>query len=155
MPGLEVRTKSENGGYSHDGGSGPYEGYSSNWNSYDGCEVRYLRDKEGVHGDIGYATRQVDVTFDVKPGDVVYVVVAVFTTGGTFGEDSGLTEVVRVYEDFDKAERLVAFLWDDYKNKPRTYGEVDFEGDPIYTGTWKGYFESLDDIHLEKEIVRA
>lgn len=162
MPGLEVKTTSNGGGCSHEGGYGAYEGYSEEWNDYSGCTVRYLADGDGVHGDIGWYSSRVDIDFDVSPGDVVFVVVAVYTTGGTFGQTRGNTEVVRVYNDGDKAFRLKTAIQENnskiHQNKysdDSEYWKFDFEGDEIYAGTWKGYFESLDGVHVETEVVRA
>lgn len=155
MPGLEVKTESSGFGSSYEGGTGPYEGYSREWSYYSGVQVRYLPDGHGVVGDIGWSTSKIDVDFDVSPGDVVFVVVVVYTTGGTFGQTSGNTQVVAVFNDADKAVRLEEVIREDNKKNRSSFKNIEFEGMSIYPGSWKGYFESLDDVKVETEVVRA
>lgn len=155
MPGLEVKTRSSGGGSCHDGGYGAYEGYTEEWTNYSGCEVRYVPDGDGVHGDIGYRTSKIDVGFDAYPGDNVFVVVAVYTTGGTFGQTRGNTEVVGVYDTADKALFVKNLIMDDYQNNRLGSNSITFEKQDIYTGSWKGYFESLEAVHTETEVVRG
>jgi hypothetical protein len=138
---------------------GPYSGFSHECRSYDGCEVTYLADDDRAQGRFGYWSKKFDV--DAKPGDVVFVVVVVYSTGGTFGRDEGCTEVVNVYKDPKQAKKVAKAIEDNSQfcpgssyNPPRSY-TIEVDGESIYCGSWVGYFESLDSVHVETEIVQA
>lgn len=137
---------------------GPYSGFSHECQSYDGCEVTYIEDGE-AKGAIGWRTKTFDI--DAKPGDVVFVVVVVYSTGGTFGRDEGNTKVVGVYRNPKQAQKVADAIKKNSEatpannyNPPRNYTIV-VDDEEIYCGSWVGYFESLDSVHVETEVVRA
>lgn len=79
-------------------------------------------------------------TFDIVPGDTVYIVVAVWSTGDSFSSDRGrYSEIFGVFKDASEAMEYEKFLDStqdnryDYnlKNKSINY-------------PWYGYFEGLD-----------
>lgn len=78
---------------------------------------------------------------DVRPGDVVYAVVASYTTGDTFGREGGQAKVLDFFLDADEAERLLeaAKADNDYN--------FEFEGTTYYR-PWVGYFEQLDRLEV-------
>lgn len=78
---------------------------------------------------------------DVLPGDVVYAVVAGYSTGDTFGREGGQAKVVDFFQDPDEAERLfeAAKADNDY--------QFEFEGTTYYR-PWVGYFENLDTLEI-------
>lgn len=125
---------------------GPYSGYSHEINHYGGCKVFELTDK--VEGRLGYRTKKFDV--DLKAGDIAFVVVALYTTGGTFGRTEGNPSVLAVFKTADKAIALKDFVQND-KSPDWT---INFEGIEI-SAEWKGYFESLDAVYVETEVVKA
>lgn len=84
---------------------------------------------------------------DVKKGDTVYVVVADYSSGDTFGTDGGYYQVVDVLTDEEEAEELS-------KAASAVSGlSLEFKGREYYVG-WTGYFEFLNNIHVFAEIVR-
>lgn len=116
--------------------------------TYEGCRV-YAGDPDG-RGWIGSITESIEVPFDVGPGDTVYPVIVRYSTGSTFGRTDGLSTVIgawRTYDQAVEAERLArAATGFDYV----TVGSQTF-----YTGTWIGYFEYLEDVIIESEVVRS
>lgn len=78
---------------------------------------------------------------DVRPGDVVYAVVASYTTGDTFGREGGQAKVLDFFQDPDQAERLR-----DVAKENEAYN-FDFEGETYYA-PWIGYFENLDKLEV-------
>jgi hypothetical protein len=116
--------------------------------TYEGCEV-YLGEASG-RGWHDVYTQTVRVPFKVEPGQTVYPVVVRYGTGSTFGHRGGcvtVTGVWETYEDAHQAEELV-----------RQYGgyeEITVQGQTFYTGTWIGYFESLEGVVVESQVVQA
>jgi hypothetical protein len=78
---------------------------------------------------------------DALPGDVVYAVVADYSTGDTFGREGGQAKVVDFFLDSDQADRLreVAAHTQDYR--------FEFEGETYYA-PWVGYFEHLNSVEI-------
>ena len=137
---------------------GPYSGFSHECKSYDGCEVISV-DADNVNGRIGYYSKRFDV--DAKPGDIVFVVVVVYSTGGTFGRDEGNSQAVGVYKDPARAKKVAQAIENNSESNasnnyipPKAY-TIHVDGEEIYCGSWVGYFESLERVVVETEVVRA
>jgi hypothetical protein len=114
-------------------------------NSYEGCRV-YTR---GYSDDAANYRGNTEVDFEVKPGMVVYPVLVVYGTGDTFGNSSGNVVLVDVFDDAEKARGLEIAI-----RESNAYTFI-YEGKEYYSGTWTGYFEHLEDIIVETEVVRA
>lgn len=117
--------------------------------SYEGLAVY----KSSLQGEFGVYTRSIDTDFEPEVGQVVYPVVVLFGTGNSFGNSSGNVHIVGVYDNQDKAERLRKAIQDTYSSGREP--SFDFEGENINAYTWTGYFESLENVFVESEIVRA
>ena len=84
--------------------------------------------------------------FDVKAGDVVYVVVAVWSTGDSFGHDDGsCSEVFGSFKTYEEAEK--------FKTELENVSTKDYDftfkiGDRDVYVPWVGYFESLDYVEI-------
>lgn len=77
----------------------------------------------------------------VSLGDTVHVVVAVYSTGDTFGRDGGQTTVLDAFTDVDKANALRARAAD--------VDDFTFTHDgKEYRADWTGYFEHLDSVEV-------
>lgn len=84
-----------------------------------------------------------------------WLVYVIYSTGDSFHRESGCFEAVHVFEDANDADALAEALKKDYENKD------DYNYEPlnvnlpsgreieVYTGTWKGFFESLEGVHVE------
>lgn len=116
--------------------------------SYEGLSV--FAAEQG--GQFGFYTKEVETDFDPKVGQVVFPVIVQYGTGNTFGHSSGNIEIVAVYDDADKATRLREQI---QEQSNLGGGSFEFEGKTIYTYNWTGYFESLERVFVETEIVRA
>lgn len=101
-------------------------------------------------GQIGWYTEYFEVPDTVEELSPLWVVVCIYSTGNTFGRAYGEAEVAAVCTSNQEAEKVQQGIWDDYKNNHRGYGEIVVAGHSIYPGTWKGYFESLEDVRIEK-----
>lgn len=114
---------------------------------YEGCSV-YLGPAQG-RGSLGAFTDELDVPFDVRPGQTVYPVLARYTTGSTFGHRSGLVYVLGVWETFEQAL--------DAETAARKADQIGLNqtvhGQTFYPGTWIGYFEYLEDVLIEHQEV--
>lgn len=91
-----------------------------------------------------------------KPGERVWVVIARYSTGDTFGNDTGCAEVMDVLDDAESAERL-AEQFRSYNPRRGKNGEIPFrmkgEAEVPYYIPWVGYFESLEGIYVESCVV--
>ncbi len=117
---IEVNTEKYNiGGYD------PDDSWSRD--SYDGgawVESVQLADKDGYN--------HWDTIEDVSVGDFVWVVLAVYSTGDSFGKDGGQCEIFLVT-----------------KNREEAYAKKEFlEQVEDYSVPWFGYFESLQEIKI-------
>lgn len=138
---------------------GPYSGFAHECKSYDGCQVTYIGESDEVQGRFGYYSKKFEV--DAKPGDIVFVVVVVYSTGSTFGRDEGNSQAVGVYKDPAQAKKVAQAIERNSEhthsnnyNPPRDY-TIEVDGEEIYCGSWVGYFESLERVVVETEVVRA
>jgi len=80
--------------------------------------------------------------FDVKAGDTIFLVIAVWSDGDSFGHDSGArSEIFGVYKTFTEARERESEL------------ENGSAKDPYLP--WNGYFESLDYVTVETRMVMS
>lgn len=94
----------------------------------------------------------------IEPGNILHIVYVSYDTGDTFGHDSGQICILDAFTDFKKAERLAKAVSGDYKNEPgfsfeRKGNNLIVDGEEYYTGTWKGYFESMNYCSIETVMV--
>ncbi len=96
-------------------------------------------------------TERYPLDFDASPGEVLYAVVAVWSTGDSFGHDSGAgMEIICVYKTREKAEALKTKIESlEYDNNGYGKNGLTYEtesGAVVKDGfvAWAGYFERLD-----------
>jgi hypothetical protein len=118
--------------------------------SYEGLEV-FASEQSGQ---LGFYTKEIKTDFEPQAGQVVFPVIVQYGTGNSFGHSSGNIEVVAVYADPEKASRLRDKIAE-YKSGSGYQSSFDFEGETIYTYNWTGYFESLERVFVETELVKA
>jgi hypothetical protein len=84
----------------------------------------------------------------VKSGDTVYAVVADYSSGDTFGEDGGHSQVLDFFLDPDEADELLilASAESTSDNFSDRY-TFQYKGKE-YSRAWVGYFESLNDLEV-------
>lgn len=117
--------------------------------SYEGLTVF----QSSQAGELGVYTREIEVDFEPQIGQLVFPVIVSYGSGNTFGHSSGNIEIVGIYDTADRAQHVRNAIEEDYKNSGGYELEVD--GQKIYTYNWKGYFECLEWVRVETELVRA
>ncbi len=120
------------------------------WYSYHDFSI------EGVYTRVGaeytYGVEEINVQFDAKEGDLVYVLYMIYDTGDSFGRAHGLGEVFWVFNDewaAEKARREVVKNSDQYS--------VEFDdgfGKMIkLSNPGAGYFETIQSIEVKPCLV--
>lgn len=123
--------------------------------SYDNSFIGIHKNPKGGYPDVVSE-------LDIAPGEEVWVVWLEYSTGDSFGwSDRGGTETIAVFREYSDAERLQKELekkteyefgsFDNLENLNKIHFETSYgEVIDIHTGTWCGYFERLDNVHIEK-----
>lgn len=119
--------------------------------NYKGCNV-YLA--EEARGRIGVWTQRVEVDFEPHVGQVVFPIIVEYGSGNSFGHSSGNTTLVAVVDSTEKALAVRDAIYHDAEKNPSGFGQIEVEGVSFYNGAWKGYFENLESVHIETEMVR-
>lgn len=82
-----------------------------------------------------------------------YLVYARYSTGSSFHHETGKVCLVSLMEHFDDAKAIVDAIDNDVKTENRQPLKVKLpvlgKVEDVYTGTWKGYFESLESVEIE------
>lgn len=110
--------------------------------------TNYIR---GIHLTNSNFGERVTIDYDVKLGDDVYVLWAEYSSGDSFGHGNrNRVDVVHVFKDpvaaFAARDALLAEDSEGYKTDSGT--KIN------YYRPWTGYFESLDNLHVDKCWVR-
>jgi hypothetical protein len=89
----------------------------------------------------------------LKPGAEVFLVWAEYSTGDSFGNASrGSVEIIEIFSSKEEAKDIVDRL---YRHTEYSFTGETLSGRPVSLYCpWHGYFEHLDDIHIEHAIVQ-
>lgn len=112
------------------------------WSSHED-EYRYF-DLEGVWLDreeAPWLIESVDVNFKPKKGQFVYVLVVIYSSGGTFGKSYGNGCIVGIYEKPEEAAKIEETIYNG------TYSDNNY-------APWVGYFETLENVKIECERIK-
>lgn len=110
-----------------------------------GVEVRYIPGNEAKETFLG---SQFNV--DAQPGDVVFVVLADYESGNTFGRSGGQYQLLDVFTDVKDAYALAKAAQD------VEHGDFNLiHAGKEYYVSWTGYFESLQAIRVMTALVQA
>ncbi len=92
-----------------------------------------------------YGRDHMPVVFDcdATERDTVFVVVADYTSGSTFGTSAGYFHILRVTKDFNEAMDLARAA----EAVPRSQFEFEYNGTKYHV-PWTGYFETLKEIRV-------
>lgn len=143
----------------HSGGDGPYEGYTTSTTTMEITKAwlyRSEKDKVGSSGSFfGHEEELVsDDGIIPKDGDNVYIVVARYSTGSTFGRSNGNFEFMSAHTTEEGANKAKEKLDEEYRwyQESRGYSLYGKTKKPVpYTGpsrSWMGYFESLESVDV-------
>jgi hypothetical protein len=136
---LYISIKESRGPTDYDYGDAPtYENYSRDSISISVDEKAYLK-RDSCQD---YWTEEVEINFEPKVGQKVFMIVPRYTSGGTFGQTSGYYQIFGVYSTEKAAESMREFLY--LENSSSKEGLM---GTGMYRA-WMGYFESLENIEL-------
>jgi hypothetical protein len=84
---------------------------------------------------------------EVGKGDTLFLVHAFYNTGDSFTNYENKLIFLSLLETYEDAEHLVTVLYDNHhkSTNPNNINVIYPSGkyEAIYTGTWKGYFQSL------------
>jgi hypothetical protein len=101
------------------------------------------------------------VPFEVKAGDNVYIVAAIYSTGDSFGHDDAecceyIDAFINEYKanDCTRAIELTQKSYHDRTEKKAVWVREDDSIGKLDYVPWNGYFESLDEVRCEKLEVR-
>lgn len=142
------------GGYDPDD-SWSRDSTSTSWTAPNKCTIVEEAEVYGFDYD--------EVPDTVKRGDTIYMTWIQWSSGDSFGHDDGAhNEVIGFYQTAELAEQartaIEADSRTDYSFEPggnRVRVPL-FDGSDTreqYTGSWKGYFESLDYVDVQAMIV--
>jgi len=94
---------------------------------------------------------------EVEPGDDIHIVYVSYDTGDSFGRESGRRVHLWAFSDRKRAHQLADALTNDARANPDydfDHKPFEFEGVPISTNEWKGYFEQFICADVETVLVR-
>ncbi len=122
-------------------------------NNYTIHSVSIATDEKKKHHTF-YDELDFPVDFEVKKGDVVFIVVVTFEDGDTFGRSCGNVCVVDIFKDEKEAETLASIIYGDEKKCDKD-DLFDRQAKRSYKGyaPWHGYFERLENVEVQKFIV--
>lgn len=137
--------------YDHGYGRESEEVEYGSWSEY--REVEYLCAyivPDNAYSDVALFPDQ----REPKLGESIYVVVAVYSSGDSFGTGHGYTQELWAFTDLESAYELRDLLRKDYETKPdydfsKGGNVVQFRGKPVSTSTWKGWATRLDEVKVE------
>jgi hypothetical protein len=104
------------------------------------------------------------VPFEVKRGDKVWVVSAIYSTGDSFGtDDSACCEYIDAFLDKSKADACREVVLEksvkdrrNFNNDSVKWIREDGSESVLQYAPWNGYFESLDEVRCEHlEVVKC
>lgn len=149
---LETRSYSLNDGEPRDPDN-PYTRRNTVVATLEGVIAELVFD--GSDNDDSYFSYHDRPTFELNSvrGDTVYVVIAQYSTGNTFGRSEGELTVLDAFEDADKAHELKNALLAPAK---KTNGLSEYErtvNGKKYYMPWVGYFELLNDLSIHAVVV--
>lgn len=145
-----VRVEYDSYGYRVEEPSEDYqngEEYSYRGHTSASISVRGIQEVENSRDYCDLTTK-----FTIEPGRDYYLLYVVFETGDSFGTDGGNVEWIALYEDRDLAEEQVVNIRkndenkDSYSVKLKLHDDVEID----YYAPWKGYFERIEDVVVEK-----
>jgi hypothetical protein len=94
--------------------------------------------------------------FEVKQGDDVWVVAAIYSTGDSFGrDDRACVEYIDAFMDKHKARECARLAdasqkgWNDHEDKKVEWVREDGSAGKLGYVPWNGYFEVLDEVRCE------
>jgi len=141
----------DHGSRDDDGGDG--SPYSHTWRENHSYNYKSASIAEHQAFDVGLFPGDAAV----EVGEEIHLVIVSYGTGDSFGRESGKHVVLWAFSDKVRAQRLVDALDEDDRTDSKYLNDhppMEFDGVPICTNEWKGYFESYDGASIETLFVK-
>ena len=126
------------------------------WSGEDTDTTNNITGIEIVKGKNPYG--DLDVTFEVKPGQKYYLLYAIYSTGDLFSHHEGSIDYIELYENEELANASAKMIADDYakyrKLRNTSYDNyscdiLNSQGNTFsFSCPWKGYFEDLTNVDV-------
>lgn len=114
-----------------------------------GTTATEITNVRAVEAEEEYASyRTVIADLPVESGDTVYAVIVRYSTGDTFGNDTGQYRVMDVFATEDEAQELSKAVLDQTRNahNDRLVPYELTHNDKTYYTDWFGYFEQFESV---------
>ena len=121
----------------HGGGISPGQ-EDEEWPSYEDEHTDWYLTKCSLVKTNSWREEEVDVKFNTKAGDVIYVVYVRYETGNSFGTSYGRWKILGVHSDLSDAQKELESINDG--THPDKY-------------VWTGYFESLEHCDIQAMVI--
>lgn len=95
-----------------------------------------------------YREEEFEVDFDATPGDTVWVLTMVFSSGDSFGSSNGNGEVLWVFKSRELAEQAADQVEDDSEQFQIAI-KTDGGADVVLSNPAAGYFENISAMYVE------
>lgn len=120
------------------------------WPNYEPVETDFELKQVSLHKSQNWYYESIDTDFDVTSGDTVYILVARYSSGDTFGRTNGLFSFIGAYQTKEELNKVVSDLYEENKiysdrsNKNRK---------KLPYRPWHGYFEYLEGFETYRAVV--
>lgn len=133
------------------GATGYHSGEAyGDWSETNNPSMESAKITEGNYWDVALFPGQPEP----QRGGDIFLVWAEYSSGDSFGSSSGNVEFIWAFSKAEDAFALEKLLKEDNRKNPDyNFGDgnfVEFQGQKVSTSTWKGYFEHLEDIHVDR-----
>ena len=94
----------------------------------------------------------ISVVFDIDDGKDYYLLYAIYSTGDSFSRNDGEIALIDLYETKEMAEKNRQLIADNLKDEDNWSVILELEDGRVYSFhvPWKGYFEHLDEVAIER-----
>lgn len=113
------------------------------WDRDDTAANIYVRGIQKVSDRNGYADLEVD--FDVDDNTAYYLLWADYSTADSFGMDDNQLEIIDLFQTREAAEKAKEELLEETSSAYTRDNGIQI----VYDKPWNGYFEHLNELHVE------
>ena len=93
-----------------------------------------------------YQVETVDIDFDIKDINHIYIVVVRYKSGSSFGNSYGEWELIGAYKNYEDAQEVLDKINYDEEHKHNEDYKKEYEKD---FRSWDGYFERFESAEIE------
>ncbi len=127
------------------------------WDGDDTYNHHDIRGLQIVADETQYMSYDIEVPFDVKVGDRLYLVAVYYNTGDSCHHEENKVDFIEIFKTAEKADALVKIVRND-KGTDRYDYSLEYENELGVKMTthkaWMGYFESFNDVEIHYLEVR-